>query len=77
MRSLLLSAGLLSTCHALLLQPSAMHARTSTPTMSAVINESIDKENPKVASRPNAQCLSHRTAPTLAAAGTSATVAAT
>ena len=51
MRSLLLSAGLLSTCHALLLQPSAMHARASTPTMSAVINESIDKENPKVASR--------------------------
>ena len=51
MRSLLLSAGLLSTCHALLLQPSAMHARAATPTMSAVINESIDKENPKVASR--------------------------
>ena len=51
MRSLLLSAGLLSSCHALLLQPSAMHARASTPTMSAVINESIDKENPKVASR--------------------------
>ena len=53
MRSLLLSAGLgglLSSCHALLLQPSAMHARASTPTMSAVINESIDKENPKVAS---------------------------
>ena len=51
MRSLLLSAGLLSTCNALLLQPSAMHARASTPTMSAVINESIDKENPKVAFR--------------------------
>lgn len=46
MRSLLL-VGLLSTCQALLLQPT-IHARAGGLTMGAAINESIDKENPKV-----------------------------
>ena len=43
----LLLVGLLSSCQALMLQPT-IHARACGLTMGAAINESIDKENPKV-----------------------------